>query len=72
MTIYKKLCICLLLLSLPLFSQKIQKSAFQIVPLGVKGGIDEKNLSAYLLPLQTQPILFVLMQERYMLKLIER
>jgi 3',5'-cyclic-nucleotide phosphodiesterase len=30
-------------------AQKEQKSAFQVVPLGVKGGSDEKNLSAYLL-----------------------
>lgn len=29
--------------------QKIQKPAFQLVPLGVKGGIAESNLSAYLL-----------------------
>jgi cAMP phosphodiesterase len=49
MTIFKKLCICFILLSVQLFAQKVQKPAFQIVPLGVKGGIDEKNLSAYLL-----------------------
>lgn len=38
----------LLLISLAVFSQKARKAAFQVVPLGVKGGIDEKNLSAYL------------------------
>lgn len=40
--------LCLLLISANAFSQK-EKSSFQIVPLGIKGGIDEKNLSAYLL-----------------------
>jgi cAMP phosphodiesterase len=30
-------------------SLSAQKSAFEVVPLGVKGGIDETNLSAYLL-----------------------
>ncbi len=37
----------LLFLSLSAFGQG--KSAFKIVPLGVKGGIDESNLSAYML-----------------------
>ena len=42
----------LFLLTIPLFAQK---SAFDIVPLGVKGGIDETNLSAYMLaPKNTQ------------------
>lgn len=36
----------LLLVSLSVFSQK---SAFDVVPLGVTGGLDETNLSAYLL-----------------------
>jgi len=49
MKIIKVFSVCLVLISLNSFSQKLQKSAFQIVPLGVKGGIDEKNLSAYLL-----------------------
>lgn len=49
MVILKKICICLVLISVSTFAQKEQKTAFQIVPLGVKGGIDEKNLSAYLL-----------------------
>jgi cAMP phosphodiesterase len=44
----------LLFISAPAFSQKEIKSSFQVVPLGVKGGIDEKNLSAYLLaPIST-------------------
>lgn len=43
------LYIFLILITTSAFSQKEQKPSFQIVPLGVKGGIDEKNLSAYLL-----------------------
>jgi cAMP phosphodiesterase len=36
------------------FGQKPLKNTFQVVPLGVKGGIDESNLSAYMLaPLQS-------------------
>jgi len=35
----------LLVLTIPAFSQ----NAFKVVPLGVKGGIDESNLSAYML-----------------------
>lgn len=38
------LCFALLLLSITAFGQ-----AFRLVPLGVKGGIDESNLSAYML-----------------------
>ncbi|MFH6962317.1 MBL fold metallo-hydrolase [Flavobacterium plurextorum] len=49
MNLFKRLLLCLILVTLNAFSQKDQKSSFQIVPLGVKGGIDEKNLSAYLL-----------------------
>lgn len=45
---FARLLICFLLVSINAFSQK-ETSSFQIVPLGVKGGIDEKNLSAYLL-----------------------
>ncbi|MBW1653796.1 MBL fold metallo-hydrolase [Flavobacterium quisquiliarum] len=45
---FYRLLLCLLLISSNVFSQK-EKSTFQIVPLGIKGGIDEKNLSAYLL-----------------------
>ncbi|WP_431243689.1 MBL fold metallo-hydrolase [Flavobacterium sp. P21] len=48
MTIINRLLLCLLLISTNAFSQK-EKPSFQIVPLGIKGGIDEKNLSAYLL-----------------------
>ena len=54
MNLFKHLLLCLILVTLNAFSQKDQKSSFQVVPLGVKGGIDEKNLSAYLLaPLHT-------------------
>jgi cAMP phosphodiesterase len=49
MTIFNRLFISFLLISFNAFSQKEQKAAFQVVPLGVKGGIDEKNLSAYLI-----------------------
>ncbi|MBF2708966.1 3',5'-cyclic-nucleotide phosphodiesterase [Flavobacterium soyangense] len=46
-----RLLIILLLISMQLFAQK---AAFKLVPLGVKGGIDEKNLSAYLVaPIHT-------------------
>lgn len=47
MTIKIRLTLLLLLLTTLGFSQK-QKASFTVVPLGVKGGIDEKNLSAYL------------------------
>jgi cAMP phosphodiesterase len=51
MTFIHRSVIGLFLMSLPLFAQK---SAFQVVPLGVYGGIDEKNLSAYLVaPINT-------------------
>lgn len=45
MTFIHRSLVALFLISLPLFAQK---TAFDVVPLGVKGGIDEKNLSAYL------------------------
>lgn len=48
MTFICRLLLCFLLVSTNVFSQK-EKSSFQVIPLGVKGGIDEKNLSAYLL-----------------------
>ncbi|MBP1839960.1 MBL fold metallo-hydrolase [Formosa algae] len=38
--------VCILTITTSLFAQ--DKSAFQLVPLGVKGGLDETNLSAYL------------------------
>jgi cAMP phosphodiesterase len=51
MTIIKRYFILLFLLSVQLFAQKV---AFDVVPLGVKGGIDETNLSAYLVaPINT-------------------
>jgi 3',5'-cyclic-nucleotide phosphodiesterase len=49
MRIFNRFLICVILISTAAFSQKEQKSSFQVVPLGIKGGIDEKNLSAYLL-----------------------
>jgi 3',5'-cyclic-nucleotide phosphodiesterase len=55
MIIVKRLLICLILISINTVAQKKQKTTFQVVPLGVKGGIDEKNLSAYLLaPVNTK------------------
>ena len=45
MTSINRYFICLFLLSTQIFAQK---AAFDVVPLGVKGGVDEKNLSAYL------------------------
>jgi len=54
MSVFNRLLICLVLISSNAFSQKEQKPAFQVVPLGIKGGIDEKNLSAYLVaPINT-------------------
>jgi 3',5'-cyclic-nucleotide phosphodiesterase len=49
MRVFNRFLICVILISTAAFSQKEQKSSFQVVPLGIKGGIDEKNLSAYLL-----------------------
>jgi cAMP phosphodiesterase len=48
MSVFNRFFICFILISVNAFSQKEQKSSFQVVPLGIKGGIDEKNLSAYL------------------------
>ncbi len=48
MTHFSKLLLCFLLVSTSIFSQKA-KTSFSVVPLGVMGGIDEKNLSAYLI-----------------------
>nr|WP_294784932.1 3',5'-cyclic-nucleotide phosphodiesterase [uncultured Flavobacterium sp.] len=48
MKFFSPLILCFLLVSTNIFSQK-EKPSFQVVPLGVKGGIDEKNLSAYLI-----------------------
>ncbi|KUJ63108.1 3',5'-cyclic-nucleotide phosphodiesterase [Flavobacteriaceae bacterium CRH] len=55
MSVLNRFILFLLLISVNAFSQKDQKPSFQVVPLGVKGGIDEKNLSAYLLaPINTK------------------
>ncbi|MEO7976685.1 3',5'-cyclic-nucleotide phosphodiesterase [Flavobacterium sp.] len=55
MSIVKSFLVCFFLISIHTFAQKKQNSTFQVVPLGVKGGIDEKNLSAYLLgPVNTK------------------
>lgn len=48
MTSYIRLLLCFLLITTNIFSQKT-KTSFSVVPLGVMGGIDEKNLSAYLI-----------------------
>jgi cAMP phosphodiesterase len=54
MTLFKTFLFCLIFVSTNTVAQKLQETAFQVVPLGVKGGLDEKNLSAYLLaPLNT-------------------
>lgn len=45
MTLLNKYILFFFFISLQLFAQK---ASFEVVPLGVKGGIDEKNLSAYL------------------------
>jgi cAMP phosphodiesterase len=51
MTSINRYFIVLFLISIQLFAQK---TTFEIVPLGVKGGVDEKNLSAYLVaPINT-------------------
>ena len=50
----KKLCFLLFIFSTELYAQKIKSAAFHVVSLGVKGGIDESNLSAYLVaPINT-------------------
>ena len=48
MSFFNRFLICFVLVSFNAFSQKVQKPSFQVVPLGIKGGIDEKNLSAYM------------------------
>ena len=48
--IYCRLLIAIiLLLPVQLRSQQATNPVFKVIPLGVKGGIDESNLSAYLL-----------------------
>lgn len=45
----------LLFITLTVLGQKEYKPSFHVVPLGIKGGIDEKNLSAYLVaPINTK------------------
>ena len=54
MCAFNRFLIFFVLISFNAFSQKEQKASFQVVPLGIKGGIDEKNLSAYLVaPINT-------------------
>jgi cAMP phosphodiesterase len=54
----KKICFLLVIFSTKLCAQKITPPAFHVVPLGVKGGIDESNLSAYLVaPINTNDYL---------------
>ncbi|TRX39516.1 3',5'-cyclic-nucleotide phosphodiesterase [Flavobacterium restrictum] len=48
MTFLTRFWIILILVSIPMVAQQEPKAAFQVVPLGVKGGTDESNLSAYL------------------------
>lgn len=51
MILFNKYLVFFFVISLQLFAQN---AAFEVVPLGVKGGIDEKNLSAYLVaPINT-------------------
>lgn len=52
MTSFNRYFIGLFLISIQLFAQK---AAFDVVPLGIKGGVDETNLSAYLVaPINTR------------------
>lgn len=51
---FKPFHLGLILISIQTFAQQKQIAGFDIVPLGVKGGIDEKNISAYLVaPIHT-------------------
>ncbi|MGV3561303.1 MBL fold metallo-hydrolase [Larkinella arboricola] len=49
-----RLLLCFLLVSFfsPVCAQKPSATVFKVVPLGVRGGLDESNLSAYLLASQ--------------------
>ena len=49
MNYYRLLIVIILWVPAQLWSQKVTKPVFKVIPLGVKGGIDESNLSAYLL-----------------------
>lgn len=44
----KQLLLLLLICSTVVVAQKTNTASFRVVPLGIKGGIDESNLSAYL------------------------
>lgn len=48
MNIFKWILLCVILIPINSYTQKLKNPSFQVVPLGIKGGIDEKNLSAYL------------------------
>lgn len=55
MTFINQLMIGLILISSTMVAQEKQKPTFEVVPLGVKGGLDETNLSAYLVaPIHTK------------------
>lgn len=43
------LLVVVLLVSAVLYAQSTVKPSFKVVPLGVKGGSDESNLSSYML-----------------------
>src|SRR4051794_23983742 len=45
---FNLLLLLFIVAALPVHSQRHSTSSFKIVPLGVKGGIDESNLSAYM------------------------
>jgi cAMP phosphodiesterase len=54
MTTINRYLIGLFFITIHGFAQQKQNAAFEVVPLGVRGGIDEKNLSAYLVaPINT-------------------
>src|SRR4051794_3067411 len=48
MKIYKSFCLILISFSFTTYAQNTNYS-FKVIPLGVKGGIDESNLSCYML-----------------------
>jgi cAMP phosphodiesterase len=50
MNFYKKILLCCAIFcGHLLYAQTLQKPSFRVVPLGVKGGLDESNLSAYMI-----------------------
>jgi len=53
MNIHHAICWLILIFYPPfIIAQKHQQSTFKVIPLGIKGGIDESNLSAYLLAVE--------------------